>query len=256
MKSLFDPADREAIVARINTLGPDAVRQWGTMDSGQMLCHCSRAIETATGDRPMKQKLLGKILMPFIRSAVFGEKPFGKNGPTDPTFVVTDPRDLATERARLLNLIAKFAERGQEKAGHQTHGFFGKMTGREWGELMYKHIDPPPAAVRGMSNKAGPYNFNNAISGALLIIVARAMVSNELRARISAHAATTFATSSGSNGFFTTPWILRESSFSSVYRPAPLTTSTMGTWAAVSSMASSTSKPLTFGIIRSSSTTL
>ena len=141
MKSLFDPADRESIVARIHALGPDAMRQWGKMDSGQMLCHCSRAIETATGDRPMKQKLIGKILMPFIRSTALGEKPFGKNGPTDPTFVVSDPRDFATERARLLSLITKFVERGEEQAGKETHAFFGKMTGKEWGELMYKHID-------------------------------------------------------------------------------------------------------------------
>lgn len=141
MKSLFVPADRESIVARINALGPDAMRQWGKMDSGQMLCHCSRAIETATGDRPMKQKLLGKLLMPFFRSTILGERPFAKNGPTDPTFIVSDPRDFAAERARLLELIRKFVGRGEAEAGKATHAFFGKMTGKEWGELMYKHID-------------------------------------------------------------------------------------------------------------------
>ena len=141
MKSLFDPADRQSIVARINALGPNAMRQWGKMDSGQMLCHCSRAIETATGDRPMKQKFIGKILMPFFRSTILGERPFGKNSPTDPTFIVSDPRDFAAERARLLELIDKFVARGEAQAGHETHAFFGKMTGKEWGELMYKHID-------------------------------------------------------------------------------------------------------------------
>lgn len=141
MKSLFDSTDREALFARIAVLQPAAARQWGKMDPAQMLCHCSQALETATGDRPMKQKLLGKILTPFIRSSILGAKPFGKNAPTDPTFVVSGERDFTAERTRLLGLIHRFVERGTDAAGKETHAFFGRMTGQEWGELMYKHID-------------------------------------------------------------------------------------------------------------------
>ena len=28
-----------------------------------------------------------------------------------------------------------------DAAGKETHAFFGTMTGQEWGETMYKHID-------------------------------------------------------------------------------------------------------------------
>jgi hypothetical protein len=141
MKTLFDTADREAILARLSALPPECTRQWGTMDPAQMLCHCAIALETGTGDRPMKQKLIGKVLMPFFRSKILGEKPFAKNSPTDPTFVVSGARDFAAERARLTGLIQRFVERGEDAAGKETHAFFGKMTGKEWGELMYKHID-------------------------------------------------------------------------------------------------------------------
>lgn len=141
MKTLFDTADREAILARLSALQPECTRQWGTMDPAQMLCHCAIALETGTGDRPMKQKLIGKILMPLFRSKILGEKPFAKNSPTDPTFVVSGARDFAAERTRLTALIQRFVERGEEAAGKETHAFFGKMTGKEWGELMYKHID-------------------------------------------------------------------------------------------------------------------
>ncbi|MEK6373430.1 MAG: DUF1569 domain-containing protein [Acidobacteriota bacterium] len=141
MKSLFVPADRESLLQRIQALEPDTARQWGKMNPAQMLCHCSRALETGTGDRPMKQKLVGKILMPFFRSSILGEKPFSKNSPTDPTFVVSDEREFAAERARLTGLIDRFVANGAAQAGTQTHAFFGKMTGEEWGELMYKHID-------------------------------------------------------------------------------------------------------------------
>ena len=141
MKSIFEPDDRHGILARIAALRPEAQREWGKMDPAQMLCHCAIALETGTGDRPMKQKLIGKILMPFLRSKILGERPFGKNSPTDPTFVVSGARDFAAERTRLTGLIHRFVEKGADAAGTQEHAFFGKMTGQEWGELMYKHID-------------------------------------------------------------------------------------------------------------------
>jgi hypothetical protein len=141
MNTLFDDTDRAALVARINALQPAAARQWGKMNPAQMLCHLGKALETATGDRPMKQKFLGKILTPLIRKSVFGDKPFGKNSPTDPTFVVADDRDFAAERARLLALIGRLVARGPAAAGDAPHAFFGKLSGEEWGQLMYKHID-------------------------------------------------------------------------------------------------------------------
>jgi hypothetical protein len=141
MKSLFQPSDRDEILTRLGALEPECTREWGKMEPSQMLCHCALALETATGDRPMKQKLIGKILMPFIRSTILGEKPFSKNGPTDPTFVVSGARDFASERTRLIGLIDRFVERGEVTAGQATHAFFGRMTGKEWGELMYKHLD-------------------------------------------------------------------------------------------------------------------
>ena len=141
MKTLFASADRDAILSRIASLRPNSERQWGKMNPSQMLCHCAVALEAATGDRPMKQKFLGKIITPFIRSSALGEKPFGKNSPTDPSFVISDERDFAAERTRLVNLIHRFAERGPTFAANETHAFFGKLSGEEWGSLMYKHID-------------------------------------------------------------------------------------------------------------------
>lgn len=106
-----------------------------------MVTHCARALESGTGDHPMKQKLIGKILMPFFRSSILGEKPFKRNGPTDPAFVVSGERDFSIERGKLIDLITRFVDRGPANAAQQTHAFFGKLSGEEWGELMYKHID-------------------------------------------------------------------------------------------------------------------
>src|SRR5436190_16039467 len=141
MKTLFDQADRKSFESRLLVLRADSERQWGKMNASQMVTHCARALETGTGDRPMKQKLIGKILMPFFRKSILGEKPFSRNGPTDPSFIVADEREFSTERQKLVDLIAKFVQRGSDAAGKETHAFFGAMTGQEWGETMYKHID-------------------------------------------------------------------------------------------------------------------
>ncbi len=141
MRNLFDPADRAAIQKRLEQLAPDAARQWGKMIAAQMLAHCSRALEVATGDTPRKQALIGRIFAPFVRASLIGEKPFGRNSPTDPTFVVTDPKDFAEEKGRLAGLIERFASAGAAHAAAQTHPFLGRMTGQEWAVMMEKHLD-------------------------------------------------------------------------------------------------------------------
>ena len=131
MKTLFDPADRTDIEARIRSLSPESQRRWGKMNAAQMLCHCGRPLETAVGDKPMKQAFIGKIIVPFIRKSIFSEKPFGKNAPTDPTFVVADERQLDAERDQLLTLIDRFVAQGPHAAGKATHSFFGKICFRK-----------------------------------------------------------------------------------------------------------------------------
>ena len=141
MQTLFDDHDRKALLDRLAAMHPEASRQWGKMNPAQMLCHCAVALEAVTGDRPMKQALIGKILSPLVRKSALGPKPFGKSSPTDPSFVISDERDFDGERTRLAGLIEKFATRGPESAGKAIHAFFGKLTGEEWGRLMHKHID-------------------------------------------------------------------------------------------------------------------
>jgi hypothetical protein len=141
MPNLFDAANRDSILVRLSSLQPGATRQWGKMGVAQMLAHCSIAMEAATGDRPRKQQLIGKLLAWMVRSRVLGEQPFSRNSPTDPTFIVKDERDFDLEKRRLMSLVSKFCEHGPENAGRQTHSFLGKLSGDEWGMMMHKHID-------------------------------------------------------------------------------------------------------------------
>ena len=141
MDTLFDPAARERILRRIDALRSDSPRQWGKMTAAQMLAHCAIAIEAATGDRPMKQIFIGKLLTPFVRKAFVGPKPYSRNSPTGPTLIVKDARDFTTEKRRLVADIEKFAAAGPAVAARYPHGFIGRVTGEEWGELHHKHLN-------------------------------------------------------------------------------------------------------------------
>jgi hypothetical protein len=141
MHSLFDAADRQSVLGRLARLQPGAKRQWGKMAAAQMMAHCSAALEVATGDRPRKQALIGKIFAPFVRSSLLGEKPFGRSSPTDPAFIVTEEKDFEAEKRRLTGIVSRFCERGPEKASVQLHSFLGRLNGEEWGVMMYKHLD-------------------------------------------------------------------------------------------------------------------
>ncbi|WP_026853292.1 DUF1569 domain-containing protein [Geothrix fermentans] len=141
MNSLFIPADREALSHRLAALEPGAARQWGKMDPAQMLCHCAISMGDPLGERSAKQVFLGKLVTPFIRGAVFGGKPFRRNSPTDPTFVVSASTDFEAERIRLATLIDRVVQRGAAKTEGLVHPFFGRLSGEEWGILIYKHLD-------------------------------------------------------------------------------------------------------------------
>jgi hypothetical protein len=141
VENLFRPDDRAAIVRRLEALRPDAPRQWGKMDAAQMLAHLSVGFAQATGDRPQKQIFIGKILAPFIKGWFLGPKPFSRNSPTGPDFIIQDARDFATERRLLLGLVSKFCDGGPERANPWPHGFIGRMRGDEWGRVQWKHLD-------------------------------------------------------------------------------------------------------------------
>ena len=142
MKNFFESSDRRELLDRLDGLRPDAPRLWGKMDLAQMCAHCAIALEVAAGDVPKTQAFIGKVLAPFVKKKfLHGTEPLSKNSPTDPTFVVSDPRDFAKEKARLAAIVRRFGKAGLAAADGRVHSFFGKLTGNEWGVLMYKHLD-------------------------------------------------------------------------------------------------------------------
>jgi len=141
MKNLFASSERQQILDRLDRLQAGATRQWGKMDAAQMCAHCVAALEVGTGDLARDHSFIGKALGRFVKGSLLGEKPFSKNSPTDPAFIVSDPRDFAKEKARLVEIVKRFGEAGASAADGRMHSFFGRLKGDEWGVLMHKHLD-------------------------------------------------------------------------------------------------------------------
>jgi hypothetical protein len=109
IKNMFDPAVKQDIIDRINKLKPQTQRLWGKMDVEQMLAHVQLPISCAYGIHQVKGSFLLKLIGPFFKSVLYNEKPYKQSLPTDPTYIVVDPKEFETEKLVLLDLVKKFS---------------------------------------------------------------------------------------------------------------------------------------------------
>lgn len=140
MPSLFNSADSQAILSRVQRLNPATQGHWGVMNVAQMLAHTQQPLRVASGDLKLKQGLLGRMIGPYFKRRIFA-KGFGQNSPTDKSFVVADHRQFEEERTKLTQLIQRFAAKGPDGVTKDPHPFFGKMTTEEWDRMQWMHLD-------------------------------------------------------------------------------------------------------------------
>jgi hypothetical protein len=141
MNNLYNQKASTEILNRIDDLKPETQRLWGKMNVSQMLAHCTAALEMAAGKTAPPRIFIGKILGPLFKSHYLSDKPMGKNGPTDKSFIVADERDFEAEKLKLKKTVIEFSKGGAEKCTTHPHSFFGKLTPDEWSISMYKHLD-------------------------------------------------------------------------------------------------------------------
>ncbi|TDW51330.1 uncharacterized protein DUF1569 [Flavobacterium sp. 270] len=142
MNNIFLKEDCQTIINRINQLKPDSVALWGKMSVSQMLAHCSVSYEMVYEDIHKKPNGFMKlILKSFVKNKVVSDKPYPRNNPTAPQFIIKDDRNFAIEKSRLINYIIKTQELGvNEFEGKESHSF-GKLTAIEWNNMFAKHLD-------------------------------------------------------------------------------------------------------------------
>lgn len=139
IKNLFEPAVKQEIIQRIQSLHASSKPIWGKMNAGQMLAHLQKPIGIAYGTHQPKGSFILRLIGPMFKSALWNEKPWKQGLPTDPTFITVGLNtDFEKEKKTLLEMIEGFSEAA---IVGEKHPIFGKMTKENWSKATWKHVD-------------------------------------------------------------------------------------------------------------------
>lgn len=142
MKNIFDAAVTNEVISRINQLTPESKPLWGKMSVSQMLAHnCVTYEMIYDGTHPKAGFFKSLIMKLFVKNIVVGPKPYKKNSPTAPAFIIKDQRDFLTEKTRLIDYLNKTQKLGGAHFDGMESNSFGKLSESEWNVMFYKHID-------------------------------------------------------------------------------------------------------------------
>jgi hypothetical protein len=140
MKSVWNAEDRRALLQRVERLTPERRGRWGSMNAPQMVVHLADAIRMASGELAVASRNV-PILRHFPVKHLFVYcLPFPKGAPTAPELLARQPAAWTTEIVGLRQELEAFARRGPAATAPE-HPAFGRMSGRAWGALVYRHMD-------------------------------------------------------------------------------------------------------------------
>ena len=142
-KTLADPIERAAILARVQRLAPDSPRQWGRMTPHQAICHLSDSFRSIMGPAPRRSisTIVSGTLIKWIALRAPMHWPHGvKTLPeVDQEIGGTKPVEFLRDRRELETLIERFALRTSDAC--QPHPMFGGLSTEEWQRWAYLHTD-------------------------------------------------------------------------------------------------------------------
>lgn len=142
MKNIFNKAESQEIIERINKLSPSTQAVWGKMNVAQMLAHCNVTYEFIYENKHPAPKGFAKLMLKlFVKNIVVNEKPYGKSSRTAPAFLIVDERVFETEKKRLIDHITKTQELGEKYFDGKESISFGPLKTQEWNNMFYKHLD-------------------------------------------------------------------------------------------------------------------
>jgi hypothetical protein len=139
MKTLQQASERDEIIERLGRLRPDAAGQWGKLTCHRMVAHVADALRMAMGELPVPFKRTPLRFGP-VKHMVIYWLPFPRNAPTAPELLHRELGGWDDEVRAVRDRIAAFPE-GDPPGGWPVHPVFGRLSGRDWGALQYRHVD-------------------------------------------------------------------------------------------------------------------
>jgi len=135
MINLFDTNDYNHFVNRINQLQADSKPQWGKMNAAQMLKHCMEVQDACNGKPLQNVSFIIKLFKSFVKKSVLSDKPYPKNSPTAPQYLVTNTIDFNEAKAAFLSSLERFVA----NTGSAEHTLFGTLSKEERNKAVAKH---------------------------------------------------------------------------------------------------------------------
>lgn len=131
------------ITDRLNKIGPDTQRKWGTMRPIDLMAHLRKGVEISLGKHEVKDTSI-PVVRTLIRWVIFDSPlvwPKGKIK-APPVFLQAPEGDFATEKKRLLDAIQEFVNTEKREPGRlQVNPFLGPLPLKTWAGLHGKHFD-------------------------------------------------------------------------------------------------------------------
>ncbi len=143
--SIYNSKDFKKIIYRINGLTPGSQRQWGKMSVNEMICHITDQMRLAIAEKKTEfpynyfVQLFAKLMF------VYGFK-FPRNLKTvremkqSPKGDGTKPTNFNQDFKSLMEVLNEFASKDRSFT-FSPRPAFGKMNRKEWGIIVYKHLD-------------------------------------------------------------------------------------------------------------------
>jgi hypothetical protein len=140
--NILDETDRAAILERISRLDPGSPRQWGQLSLNQMVIHLADQIRMALGIINMGDKssfLTRYVFKPLVLRSKGFKKNFKSGAKMAAPLESITASQLQELREVLVQTIKTFVATA-EKDLH-PHFVFGPMNKKQWGRLIYMHLD-------------------------------------------------------------------------------------------------------------------
>lgn len=142
MNLIYESTTAEQYVTRISNITPDQKVLWGKMNPEQVLAHLNVMFDMAYTDSYPKSNVIKIVLLKlFVKQTVVGPKPYKRNIPTAPEFIISKTVQFEDEKQKLINAIRKVPKLGSSYFEGKESLSFGKLTALEWHQLFSKHIE-------------------------------------------------------------------------------------------------------------------
>ncbi len=139
MPSVLREPDRAALRRRVESLTPSSTARWGRMTVAAMLEHLCRSVSMSLGELPVEPRNKRAFQVFPLKHLVLYVLPFPHNAPTAPELLVQEMGAFEVAQPSLLKLLER-AGKGPVDGEGPVHPLFGRLSHREWGVLLHKHI--------------------------------------------------------------------------------------------------------------------